>query len=335
MDPILERVRRFWAGEGRCVASLTPGQTFRPRQDLTDEEYLAAWRRGLTEQASLPGLNLPSVYPDFGTVSVPKYWGGRVVVSAENGNPFLEPAARTLAAALTRTPRPVDDPALDAARAIRLYRQLGAPVWLRTPDLQGPLNTAAMILDQEELLVSMASEPEPVRELLDRISDLILAYWRWLRHQCGDRLCGNIWPYTALPSDLGITLTEDLMPLLSVEMYAKFGIPVLQKISRAAGGLQIHCCGEWGRHAATLAAADLPLRAVEFHYPFTRIEELEPLAGRTVFVPYIALDKQTRFRRATEYWRHLLANTDRRFRYWFAACEDTAEMRDFVREFTA
>jgi hypothetical protein len=107
-------------------------------------------------------------------------------------------------------------------------------------------------------------------------------------------------------------------------------VPALEKLNRAAGGLQIHCCGEWGRHAATLAAARVNLRAVEFHYPFTKIEELAPLAGRTVFVPYITLDKQTQFRSTVEYWRWLLEQTDERHRYWFAACEDTPEVREFV-----
>lgn len=125
------------------------------------------------------------------------------------------------------------------------------------------------------------------------------------------------------------------MPLLSPEMYAEFGLPVLEKLSRAAGGLQVHCCGDWGRHAPQLAAADIRLRAVEFHYPFTTIEELAPLAAETVFVPYLAVDKQTKFRSTVEYWQWLIDHTDQWHRYWFAACEDTPEMRAFVSAVSA
>ena len=328
----IDRVRRFWAGQGRCVASMTPGGRLRPRQDLTDAEWLATWRRGLAEQAHWPGLNVPSIFPDFGTVSVPRHWGGAVTYAADSGNPYIQPVAQTVAEALAVRPRPVHDSGMDAARAVRLYQALGADAWFRTPDMQGTLNTAGMVVQQEELLMGMVSEPELVRTFLDQVSDFILELWQWQRRECGDRLCGNIWPYTFFPADLGISLTEDLMPLLSPALYAEFGIPVLQKINRVAGGLQIHCCGEWGRHAPALAAAGLRLRAIEFHFPFTKIEELAPLADGTVFVPYIALDKQTRFRSLVEYWRWLLNETDDRHRFWFASCEDTPEQREFVTE---
>ena len=122
------------------------------------------------------------------------------------------------------------------------------------------------------------------------------------------------------------------MPLLSPALYEQFGIPALQKLDRAAGGLHIHCCGEWGRHVPALVASGVRLRAMEFHYPYTKIEELESLADKTVFVPYIALDKQTQFRSTVEYWRWLLRETDERHRYWFACCNDTPEQREFVAE---
>ena len=107
---------------------------------------------------------MPSLYPDCGTVSVPKYWGGQVVVSPETCNPFSQPVAAAFDEALALTPRPVNDPEMDAARAVRLYRQLGEPAWLRSPDMQGTLNTAGMILQQEELLMGNVSEPDKVRE---------------------------------------------------------------------------------------------------------------------------------------------------------------------------
>jgi len=72
----------------------------------------------------------------------------------------------------------------------------------------------------------------------------------------------------------------------------------------------------------------MTLRAVEFHHPYTTIEELAPLAERTVFVPYLALEKQTRFGNQLEYWRWLVANTDCRF--WFPATADTPEMSEFI-----
>jgi hypothetical protein len=72
--------------------------------------------------------------------------------------------------------------------------------------------------------------------------------------------------------------------------------------------------------------------AVEFHYPFTRIEELACLADKTVFVPYIMLDRQGEFESVTEYYRHLLQATGSSCRFWFACAGDSPEMRAFARE---
>ena len=74
------------------------------------------------------------------------------------------------------------------------------------------------------------------------------------------------------------------MPLLGPEEYKEFGIPYLEKLSRAFGSVHIHCCGEWGRHAANLKKSSAKIRAMEFHYPFTKLEEIEicllPHAGQ-------------------------------------------------------
>jgi hypothetical protein len=226
---------------------------------------------------------------------------------------------------------------MDGARALRLYLEISASLatdrlWFRTPDMQGPLNTAGLILDQQALLMALYDAPDRARTFLQRVADFIIALWRYLRRASGARLCGSIWPYIFFPAELGLVMTEDLMPLLSADLYAQAGIPLLQAINRAAGGLHIHCCGDWGRHAPNLAQAGLTLRSVEFNYPFTQPEALECLAERTVFVPAITLNKQSRFRSVVEYYRHLLQETDARYRFWFACSEDTEEARAFVSE---
>jgi hypothetical protein len=174
-----------------------------------------------------------------------------------------------------------------------------------------------------------------VHRFLGRVCDFLIDYARYLREQTGHRVCGNIWPYTFFPDEFGISLTEDLMPLTSADLYEAFGIPYLHKLQDALGGLLIHCCGDWGRHAQNLKDAGLNLKAVEYHYPFTRIEELACLAEETVFIPYIMLDRQDHFQSVTEYYRHLLDTTDSNYRFWFACAGDSPEMVTFARDVEA
>ena len=335
----LDQVRRFWAGEGRYVVSLqTSAHPYRQAFDEADMCRAAAAQ--LEAQAALPGMNLPSLFADFGTISVARYWGGRVVPPKAGAMIYIEPAAQSVAEALELTPRPVDDPDMDAARALRLFDQVGRELgtdalWLRTPDMQGVLNTAGLIVNQEELLMAMYDEPDAVHRLLDRVCDFLIEFARYLCAQSDDRVCGNIWPYTFMPGEFGVSLTEDLMPLLPPDLYREFGIPYLKRIDEALGGLHIHCCGAWGRHAQALAEAGLTMRAVECHYPATPITDLAALPAGTVLVPYLIDHKQNDFASLTDYWRWLLDNAPATTRFWFAAPTDTDEFRAFVKTYGA
>jgi hypothetical protein len=330
-----ERAMRFWAGEGRYLISVqTLAYDYRKNFDEPAARRLIP--RHLEVQAALPGLNLPGVLADWGTVSTARYWGGEVTV--EGDFVHIAPAARTLDEALALTPRPVDDPTMDARRGLDRWRAIAAELntdqlWLRTPDLQGALNTAGLVMDQEALLVAMALEPERVHEFLARVCDFLIDYVRYLRRETTGRICGNIWPPTFFPAELGVALTEDLMPLLSAPMYREFGIPLLRRMAGALGGLHIHCCGRWGHQVNNLKESGLPIRAMEFHYPFTKIEELEPLAGSVVFVPYIMLHMQREYASVTEYYRALIEQTDSRFRFWFACADDLPETLEFAQAY--
>lgn len=327
----LDRVQRFWAGEGRALASLITWP-FPYRQCLSDEQMLALAPRQIAAQASLPGLAIPCFHADFGTVSMPRYWGGERTQHA-NGQIHIRPVARTLDEALALEPAAVDDPDQDAAHALRLWRTLCErletdQLWLRTPDFQGVLNTAGLVMDQQELLMALLLQPDLAHEFLRRVCDHLLAVQQYLRRETGGRLCGNIWPDTFLPASVGVSLTEDLMPLLSTDAFREFATPGLQRYQDAFGGLHIHCCGDYGRHAATLA--ELNVIAVEVHHPLTTIEQLAPLADRTVFIPMLNGWVRHGFRTPLAFFEHLLATTPEHYRYWFILSEDTAETRQFI-----
>ncbi|MFW6146714.1 MAG: hypothetical protein ACOC7R_05210 [Planctomycetota bacterium] len=333
----LERVRDFWAGRGgRVIVSVTPGELRGGLQKADLDARFDAHAAHLPRLAELPGVNLPSVYPDFGTTSQALYWGCTPAGGADIAQPFATPAATTLDAAMELTPDPPDAPHRHAAQALALYHRLREHfatdrLYLRTPDAQGPLNTAGMILEQTELLTALIAAPEQADAFLHRVADWLVDLWRYLVDASGGRVCGSIWPHTFLPSDLGISFVEDLMPLLGADTYERFGIPLLRKIDRAFGGLHVHCCGRWGRHAAALAASGVNLVAAEFHYPYTRVEELAPLPERTVFVPYIALDQQSDFDDVASYYHGLLDDTPTARRYWFALVGDEPETLALAR----
>lgn len=336
-DRHLEIVHQFWQGNGRYIVSVDTWQ--HPYRQLDDPAAMVSTAITHLEYASqLPGCNLPWFAADFGTVSTAKYWGGTPERDSTGENIFIEPVAQTISDALVLIPAAIENDQQDAARAIALCHELNEKlysdrIWLRTPDNQGPLNTAGMVLNQEELLMALYTDADDVHRFLHQVTDHLIAYQQWLRNNSGGKLCGNVWPHTFLPPEYGVALTEDLMPLMSAKSYADFGIPTIRRMADALGPLHIHCCGEWGRHVPALEQSDIPICAVEFHYPFTTVDDVLPLAETgTVLVPMIVLDKQDEFETICDYYRHLLDHTDSHIRFWFACSDDAVGALDFARE---
>ena len=219
----LDRVRAFWRGEGRYTISVYSTQ-HNYRQVFDGDVILKEAPRHLRAQAALPGLNLPSLYADWGTVSTAKYWGGPVRFDSTGMNIFVDPMAQTVDEALEMEPLPIDDPSMDAHFGIRLFREISEALrtealWLRTPDMQGTLNTAGLVMNQEEMMIAMYTDGDKVHALLDKVCDFLIRYARYLRQETDGRVCGNIWPYTFFPAEIGVALTEDLMPLMSARLY--------------------------------------------------------------------------------------------------------------------
>jgi len=334
----LAQADAFWQGHGKYVASLTVWDP--PYWKSTDTPaWLDELEVHLKKQAALPGLNLPWIRPVFNAMSTPGYWGGKLIIEPITGAHHLAPAVANLDEALRLEPLPFDHPDMDAARALRLYRQACEhlqtdKLWLRTPDFQGPLNTAGEVVQQEEFLIAMHTEPDKVHAFLDRVCDHLIAYVQYLIRETDGRICGNVWPYSFVPPQFGVSLTEDLMPLLSESMYGQFAIPVLRKINRALGPLHIHCCGQWAQHVQTFVDSDLQIAAVEYHHPYTTFEQIAPLGEQAVLIPYIDRLDDSGFTCAADYYRHLLDHTDARYRFWFTCSDDNEpSITEFVERY--
>jgi hypothetical protein len=300
---------RDWPVVVSTVAPLPYRQKPLPEMRVLAIEATRTW--------AASGATLPAaLFPDFGTITTAKPWGGRIEVSAD-GRPFIHPVAQTLDQALDLTPSP-DNPDCDPAvalwehlRDVTGIRDLG----FRTPDMQGVLNTAALVLNQEELLTAMLTDAAKLHRFLERVCDSNLRFATTLLERTG-RLDGNLWPYLWLPHRYGIMLIEDYMPLLSPAGFAEFGIPYMKRLADAFGGVFFHCCGEWGRHAKALAESGMRIRGAEYHYPFTRLEELQEHFAGIVINPVWCGFRKPDFGTRLDYFRHIAGQLRHGNRLW-------------------
>lgn len=288
--------RAFWTG-GRSgpVVSVIAEPVYRQMGDgLTadlDAMADAAAACVRADMASADPFVVPAVLADFGTISTARLYGGHIMPARDGGKVHIEPVARTPADLERLEPRPFEES--DFQRAVELWRKVCERVetdrvFLRTPDFQGPLNTLALVMNQQEMMAAFYEAPDAIHAALDTITATLIAYHQRLRRELGGgRVIGNIWPYTVLPEDMGASLTEDLWPLLGPDLYAEFGLPYLRRIAEAFGGVQIHCCGRYAHHLPNLKSSGILVRGLEFHHPFTPFAAIHAVFGDAiVYVPY-------------------------------------------------
>lgn len=329
VEQTLGRIRRFWTGEepGPLLSICTEASY---RQNPDEEAVIAGAARCIGEDLA-SGINtLPTFIPDFGTVSMPALWGGKRIAVSQGGSQgiHIEPIARTIDE-LDRLPEPATFEASDFGRALRLYRKvcerLGRDdIFLRTPDLQGPMNTLGLLCEQTELIMALYEAPELVDRLLTRITDVTIDYLQRYRAAAGpQKVIGNVWPWMALLDGKGIGITQDYMPLLGPELYARFELPQLKRIADAFGGVFIHCCGEYSQHLPALAKADFKIWGLEMHYPCTKLWDVHAALGpELAYMPYIAPTGSAKYPTIADFLQDLPEDTQVDARLWICVARD-------------
>jgi len=329
----------YWRGERTGpILSVVAEPTYRQMLDLEQPNLDAVADAAVAciraDTASGEAFVVPTVYADFGTISTARLYGGKVLPPRDGSKIHIEPAIHQpeeLAGL-----RACAFEASDFQLAIDLYHRVcdrleSRDVFLRTPDFQGPMNTLALVMDQQELLIAMYTEPAAVHAALEAVTTTLIDYHRRLRRELGGgKVIGSIWPYTILPEAMGASLTQDMMPLLSPDLYREFEIPCLRRIAEAFGGLQIHCCGRYGQHLSALKASGLPIRGLEFHHPFTPFADIHAVFGDDiVYVPYLFGECKD-YPDYVAFAAELLKQGTPKTRFWFAMAQgwvDAAALR--------
>ena len=274
-------IRDFWrTRQPTCVYTYVPEPIYRQKPP----EEMVRLAVDIIGNWEATGANCPPVFiPDFGTVTLAKPWGGQVVTTSD-GQIFIEPVSDNIDAVLDIAPGPNPDVEL----AVQLYREIvrqtgRQDIRFVAPDFQGSLGTAVQIMEQAAFLMAMHTEPEKVHRLLDLVTTRNIQFMKDVQARL--HVDGGAWPYIWLPQEVGIVVTEDLMPLLSPATYREFGLPCLRRLSGEFGGLFLHSCGQWTHQAPVLAESGLPLLGIDFCYPYAKLEQIQVTLPGLVLQP--------------------------------------------------
>jgi uroporphyrinogen-III decarboxylase len=117
-------------------------------------------------------------------------------------------------------------------------------IGINIPDLQGPFSVASQLWGVQEFLLALYEYPDEVRELLDKTTKALIHYVRMFKDEFGDNLRPiHCMPDAWMPNSAGICISEDLIAVVSPQVFTEFIAPGLTALAESFGGCYVHSCG--------------------------------------------------------------------------------------------
>lgn len=212
--PGLINERINWAYESYCA-------------QVSDMEWLADDR-------------VPALSPYTGTEIFAEAFGCKVSYP-ENNMPFALPKYASLPDAANLKIPGVHDTPLDNLFEIarRLLQKAGGVATVQLPDIQSPVDIAALIVNKEEFYVGMIEDPPAVHEIINKTKSLLTAFLDEWFSEFGTSYIAHFPSYYM---EGGITLSEDEIGAFNSGMFLEYVNNTLNGFSERYGGIGIHCC---------------------------------------------------------------------------------------------
>jgi uroporphyrinogen-III decarboxylase len=191
---------------------------------------------------------VPYLDPFEGVTVLSEAFGCSVEVP-ENGDPYVkEPLIRDDAEDVYRLKKPRADCEVyeKVFETLRYFEdKTGGNIPVGATDPQGPLSVASLIWNNQDFIEACVFHKKEAHHLLGMITDAFIEFYS----RQYEKLKNPAYPvhsFHLVDSNDGISISDDEAILLSPELYKEFGVPYLNKISEAFGGLYYHSCGDFG-----------------------------------------------------------------------------------------
>jgi Uroporphyrinogen decarboxylase (URO-D) len=293
---------------GRPVRSAlfsTEGEDTVRERLLDPAKFLKAQLDEIEDQMSLQGDFVPCLCPAFGVINIPAAFGCEVVWH-ENNFPSVKPLPLAPPAKIYDLPHP----ALSSGETGRILEytryfiaKTAGRIPIRLTDIQGPLDSAALIMGHTEFFTAVKTHPWEIHHLLQTVTDFTIesakAQRQAVRGSGAEFVPSLFQPW--IPDGFGISVSNDAGVMISAEEHDEFSVPYLNQISDAFGGLFVHSCGNWLHQIPSLAKVR-GLRGLEFgasETPFAPVAEY--FDGRVVLASRVGLHRDIKFKGMADY----------------------------------
>lgn len=237
----------------------------------------------------VPCLNGYSLFT--GTEIFAEAFGSKVFYP-ENNMPVARPMAHNaVEASKIKTPKWYDTKLVNLFETADILRsRAGTNAVLKLPDIQTPMDIAAMLWDKNDFYMALFEEPEAVLELAAKVEELLFPFMDAWFERYGREFITHC-PDAYMPC--GFSYSEDEVGIVSAEMFQKYFLPELKRISEHFGPVAMHCCAT-AKHQWEGFKQIPNLKLLNLNPPAVQIKEAHKFFGDHVAQWYcFGVDKNT------------------------------------------
>jgi hypothetical protein len=252
MDDIKKRKQKwndFYNGTCRTLILIEQDWGPIPPSDSKRFDWVLNKYRIQTESMEwLDDDRIPYVTPIGGGTWIFAEAFGSPVVFMDNNTFFVRPVISTVEDfGKVKLPKVENSSLMRIFDSAQKLKTAAPEAVLGVPDVQSPLDIAAMVWDKEDFFAAMIDEPQAVKDLIYMANELLTEFFDLWFKTFGREFIAHC-PDYYMP--YGITVSEDEIGSISVEAFREFSYLTLCGLSKRYGRIGIHCCAnaqhQWG-----------------------------------------------------------------------------------------
>ncbi|MCL2499142.1 MAG: hypothetical protein FWE90_02275 [Defluviitaleaceae bacterium] len=211
-------------------------ENFNKRLDWASESY----QRQSEHALWLHDDRIPALNPYTGTELFAEAFGCKVHYSGDN-MPFALPMISSAAEVASLREPDIYDGVLGKTFELgRLLRQRnGDDAVLHLPDIQSPLDIAALMWEKGDFFMAMLEEPNAINALTEMTENVLCKFLDAWFKEFGTEYISH---YPDFFMDGGFTVSEDEVGAFGPAQFKEFCLGALNRMSVRYGGIGMHCC---------------------------------------------------------------------------------------------
>jgi len=222
--------------------------------ELSLSLQLSALKQSMNYAMDVPNF----LEPWYGIGAIPAAYGAEYLWNGDMA-PATAPLFHSVEEALAAEPRPIAETPV-GRRILNMIEyfleKTSGKVPMSLSDVQSPLNASAALVDTSEFYMAFLEDPETVRRLLERVTDLSIDFYKKQAGIIGKNLVFPGHGFASSRAFSGIGFSDDNSAMLSAESHRYLCGPSMIRLGEAFNGFAFHSCGNW--EAKTETVKSLP-----------------------------------------------------------------------------